>query len=142
MLPGEPGALTRSMQLLEDKELSVFKSVVDSHLHEYVKNQLCYEGEFYIHTSWGVLQKNGEVCTRHNHPNSLLSGINLQLQFLSHTATARDRSVAHSDVAAAGWAGGRLGGLGQEQDPGDDELAGHRPDRARDGGPAGLRSRP
>lgn len=69
--------MSRSDRILESAELSNLKAFIDSQIYVY-KNELLRmkdENEIYITQSWANNSKPDQFHPKHNHPNSIISGV-------------------------------------------------------------------
>jgi len=63
--------------ILEDDKMKSIKSFIDEGINYYVKNIICptYSIQFYITQSWLNYTKPGQFHHKHEHPNSIISGV-------------------------------------------------------------------
>jgi uncharacterized protein (TIGR02466 family) len=62
--------------ILENEVMSSIKYFIELNVNEYAKNVLGYKDvDFYITQSWGNKNELNECHHKHNHPNSIISGV-------------------------------------------------------------------
>lgn len=71
------GYLTDNSYVLEDENLTELKNIAIKHINIFTKNILRTKKhlEFYITTSWCVKHDKQDFSFKHNHSNSLISGV-------------------------------------------------------------------
>lgn len=69
--------LSKSNHVLDSKELVHLKSILLKHVNKFLKEifGIADKIEFYIKTSWIALYKENSSGDRHNHKNSIITGI-------------------------------------------------------------------
>lgn len=71
------GLCTRDTHLLDRTEFSALRAEIQQHVHVYTRDLLRVADhiEFYITNSWSTCHRPGDHSQRHQHSNSLVSGI-------------------------------------------------------------------
>lgn len=73
--PANNNYFSKNTQILELPYFENLKKILEKKLIEFQKNVLCIEQELYITESWLAKTIEGGCHARHNHPNSLFSGV-------------------------------------------------------------------
>ena len=67
--------LTRSDNILNNKELLRVKTMIKKYFDDYVTNTLQVDNEFYMCNSWATFQKKGDAHPNHAHSNAIFSSV-------------------------------------------------------------------
>ena len=67
--------LTRSDNILNNKELTRVKVMIQKYFDEYVTNTLQIDNKFYMCNSWATIQRRGNAHPNHAHPNAIFSSV-------------------------------------------------------------------
>ena len=84
--------LTKSVNILNNIELTRIKDFVWKYFCDYVDNVLEVENDFYMCNSWGTIQQKGDYHPSHNHPNAVFSSVFYVQTSNSSITFAIDRS--------------------------------------------------
>ena len=72
---GLGNSVSKDVFLLDNKELSRLKSILTTHLNNYLNDVMKIDNTVYITNSWLNLTRKSQEHTLHSHSNSVLSGV-------------------------------------------------------------------